>query len=640
MKALFLHCNSIYFRPLQKAIPSAEEVSEKLKKEGEKINEALVVFTSVEVNDDEGCVLQLTDEIKNVLKQIKAKNVVIYPYVHLSQSPAQPSLALDLLMKAEKEVKKLKGIEVVRAPFGWYKEFDINVKGHPLSELSREIKPSEAKSKEKKVSEKEEISKALKAEEKAISSWYILDLDGNLHKITLKGEEISGFDFSEYENLEKFARYEMKKIRAVNVEPPHVKYMRELELVDYENASDPGNFRFYPKGKIIKALLEEFVTKQILDYGALEVETPIMYDFEHPALKAYLNKFPARQYSIITPNKKVFLRFAACFGQFIMASQAGISYKHLPLRLYELTKYSFRVEQHGELVGLRRLRTFTMPDCHCLCKDLEQAKEEMKIRFELAKRTLKGIGFTFPDDFELGIRVTKDFWQENNEFIKSLVKLFGKPALIEMWPERYFYFVLKYELNFIDALNKASALATDQIDVGNAQNYGITYIDSNNEKKYPVILHLSPSGSIERVMYALLEKAYLQEKARKKPSLPFWLSPIHARIVPVSEKYVDEAIEIAKDLNEHNELRVDVDDRDLHVGYKIRQAEMEWIPYIIVIGKKELENEVFTVRIRETGEIKEIPPGKFREMVKNKMEGMPFRPLSLPFLLSKRPRFV
>jgi len=582
-----------------------------------------VIFTAVEEGDNESCVKQLIEEVEKVAKQIKVKNFVVYPYVHLTSKPSSPDIAFNLLVSIEKNLKKLG--KVFRAPFGWYKEFKVDVKGHPLAELSREIKAQE------------EVSKALEAEKKAKSYWYIIDVEGKLHKIKFKNEKVVGFDFSDYENLRKFTEYEMKKVRAVSTEPPHVKLMRSLEYVDYEQASDPGNFRFYYKGRLIKSLIEEFVTRKMIEYGALEVETPFMYDFNHPALKNYLNRFPARQYTIITPNKKVFLRFAACFGQFIMASQANISYKHLPLNLYELAK-SFRVEQRGELVGLKRLRVFTMPDCHCLCKDINQAKEEMKKRFLLAKEILEGIGFDIKKDFELAIRVTKDFWKKHNAFIKSLVKFFGKPALLEMWDKRYFYFCLKYELNFVDNLNKAAALTTDQIDVENSKNYGITYVDKNNKRKYPIILHLSPSGAIERVIYALLEKAYSDEKKGKKPMLPYWLCPTQVRIIPVSEKYVKEAIEFAQDLNIHQEARADVDDRNLHVSKKVLEAEKEWVPYIIVIGEEELNKQILTVRMREENKIVKIEPGEFRKIIKEKQGNMPFKPLPL-ILLSKKPSF-
>ncbi len=637
MKILTLHCDYIKFKPVKKAISKPQALSAKEKK-GLIVKECLVVLSAVEKKDEkvkDAIVKNLVANVKDIAKQVKAKTIVLYPYVHLTSEPSSPAVALYVLKQAEKELSKSKKLKIIRAPFGWYKEFEIKCKGHPLSELSREIIG--------KVEEKTKFSKAIEAEKKLVSEWSVLTLDGKMHKIKFdkKKEKLLGFDFSKYKALEKLAKYEMKKVRAVSQEPPHVKYMRKLELADYEPASDPGNFRFYPKGRLIKALLEDFVTKKMQDYKALEVETPIMYDYEHPVLKSYLERFPARQYSIQTPNKKVFLRFSACFGQFIMASQAAISYKDLPLRLYELTKYSFRVEQRGELVGLRRLRTFTMPDCHSMCADLNQAKEEMKIRMLIARRFQEEIGFNVQRDLELAVRVTKDFWNKNKKFVTTLVKDFGKPALVEMWSERFFYFVLKYDLNFIDSLDKASALSTDQIDIENAQRYGIYYTDAKNKRKVPIILHLSPSGSIERVIYALLEKAYLDEQEKKPASLPFWLSPTQVRIIPISEKFIEEAQDLAHELNEVEPfVRADIDDRPLHVEKKIREAELEWVPYVICLGKRELDKGIITVRTRKTSKIEEMKPVDFKNLMKKEQNSMSWRPLPLPVLLSKRPKFV
>src|SRR2546422_1319210 len=116
----------------------------------------------------------------------------------------------------------------------------------------------------------------------------------------------------------------------------------------------------------------------------MEVECPVMYDFEHPALKSYLDRFPARQYVVQTPNKRAFLRFSACFGQFLIMKDMVISYKQLPLSLYEMTRYSFRAEQRGEVAGLRRLRDFTKPDRHAPVSDLRMADEEVIVRLEVA----------------------------------------------------------------------------------------------------------------------------------------------------------------------------------------------------------------------------------------------------------------
>lgn len=625
MRILLIHADFIEYEVKEKAIEKAEE----LEKRFNRVEDCLVVFVAVEKYDEknkEQVVENLFDEIDKIASQLSVNSIVIYPYAHLSSDLASSEIAIETLKMAEDKIRKK--YEVFRAPFGWYKSFQIKCKGHPLSELSREIKV-------------EEVSEAIKKEEKSKSDWYIIEPNGNLNKIELRGADLFGFDFKNYKRLEKFAKYEITKSRKVDIDPPHIKLMKKLELVDYEPASDPGNLRYLPKGRLIKSSIEDYVTKKIKEYGAMEVETPIMYDFEHPALKDYLNRFPARQYKIQTPNKKVFLRFSACFGQFLLAKDMVLSYKNLPLKLYELTKYSFRVEQRGELAGLRRLRAFTMPDCHAFCKDMEQAKEEIKKRFEIAIDMQEKFGIE-KDYLELAIRVTKDFYENNEEFIKSFIKMWGKPALLEMWDKQFFYFVFKYELNFIDALEKAAALTTDQIDIENAKRYGIQFIDSDGSKKYPIILHLSPSGAVERVIYAILEKAYIEKNENKIPTFPLWLAPTQVRICCVSNLFLKDAEILAKEF-EKNNIRVDIDDRSITISKKIREAEMEWIPITIVFGEKERNDyrNKLTVRMRlkERNLIKEMTLQDVIRYIKENIEDFPSKQLPLDKFLSKRPVF-
>jgi threonyl-tRNA synthetase len=306
-----------------------------------------------------------------------------------------------------------------------------------------------------------------------------------------------------------------------------------------------------------------------------------------------------------------------------------------------MTRYAFRREKRGELTGLRRLRCFTMPDCHALVADLDQAKEEFLVRFKLSMGILEnGLELSKDNDYELAIRFTKDFYAENKDFILSMVKLFGKPVLVEMWEERFFYFVLKWEFNFVDNLNKASALSTDQIDIENAKRYDMTYVDAKGEKQYPLVLHCSPSGGIERGVYALLEKAHRDSLTGKAPILPLWLSPTQVRVIPVSEKFLDDAEKLMKQI-ESNKIRVDVDDRALSLGKRVRAAEKEWINYVLVIGEKELSSDVLPVRDRNAG--KQIRNMKLQELTKEiteKTADKPFKPLTLPKLLSKRPQFA
>jgi len=620
MRILQLHSNFITYKPVQKEIAMAEEAEKK----EVRLEEIVVLFTAVEEGDDKTSGQKAIDEVQSFLEKQKVNRILIYPYAHLSSNLAKPIEALKVV-KAMEAYAKEKCIETFRAPFGWNKQFTISIKGHPLAEQSRVILPS---GKEEK--EEEKISEAAKAEEKLKSFWYILQPDGKL-------VPVEDFDFKCHENLEKLAKYEISKVRASQQMPPHVLLMKRLEIADYELGSDPGNIRWYPKGRLIKSLLEQFVTAKMSEYGAMEVETPVMYDFRHPSLADYVNRFPARQYLLKSEDKELFLRFAACFGQFLMVHDAQFSYKQMPMKVYELTRYSFRREKSGEVVGLRRLRAFSMPDCHAFCTDLKQAEKEFMIRFKLSMQILDEIGLP-KSVYEAGVRFTKDFYEENKEFIASLARIFGKPVLVEMWKERFFYFVLKWDFNFVDNQDKAAALSTDQIDVENARRYGITYVDEKGEKQYPLILHCSPSGAIERDVYALLEKAYTEQQTHKIPMLPLWLSPTQVRMIPISDKFLKNVEKTAKELEAHC-IRVDIDDRTLTLQKKVREAEMEWIPYIIVVGQKELDSGVLPVRDRKTGEMRKMKLEELIGEIESLVAGKPFKPLPLPKYVSKRPQF-
>jgi threonyl-tRNA synthetase len=625
MRILQLHSNFIVFTPVAKEIAIAEEAE---KKEN-RVEEAVVLFIAVEEGDDAAVAQRAIDDVHAFLQKLKVNRILLYPFAHLSSNLAKPAEALKLVKTMEAYAKQA-SIETYRAPFGWNKQFTLSIKGHPLAEQSRFYAPTSTET-EVEVAKEAKISEALKAEEKLASFWHILQLDGKL-------VPIEDFNFKGHKNLDKFAKYEIKKVRASQQMPPHVPLMKRLEIADYELGSDPGNIRWYPKGRLIKSLLEQFVTSTMVAYGAMEVETPIMYDFNHPSLADYLNRFPARQYLLKTEDKELFLRFAACFGQFLMAHDTQISYRHMPLKLYELTRYSFRREKSGEVVGLKRLRAFTMPDCHAFCTDLEQAKKEFLIRFKLCINVLSGIGLS-KDDYEMALRFTKDFYEENTEFVADLAKIYGKPILAEMWAERFFYFRLKWDINFLDNQDKAAALSTDQIDVENAKRYEITYTDEKGEKQYPLILHCSPSGAIERCVYALLEKAYKEQQSGKLPMLPLWLSPAQVRLVPMSEKYTEKVEEVAKEI-EANCIRVDIDDRAFTLQKRIREAETEWVPYVIVVGQREIESGVLSVRDRAAhGKVQNMPLSELIAKIQGELKDKPFKPLPLPRNLSKRPQF-
>ena len=621
MRILQLHCDSIEYTPTKKEIKSAEDIDNP---QTQKLEELVVVFVAMEDGDDSSVAQNAISQIKNSMEKIGCKKLLLYPYAHLSSNLAKPSVAIALLKEMESGASEL---EVSHSPFGWTKSYKLQVKGHPLAESSKVV----TKDSQKITADSELTSDALEGESKIRSIWKIMSPDGTM-------SNIADFNFSKYPKLEILAKYESAKQRQVDQPPPHVALMKKMGIADYEPASDSGNMRFFPNGRLIKSLIERYVTDRVKEYGGYEVETPIMYDSEHPSMVSYFNRFPARQYNIDSDGKKLFLRFAACFGQFLMANHFQMSFKNLPYKLYELTRYSFRREQSGELVGLRRLRAFTMPDCHAFCANMNQAINEIKVRFDLSQSVLSNLGIE-KSDYDMAIRFTEDFYNENKSAIEELVKKNGKPVLVEMWTEKFFYFVLKWEFNFVDNLGKASALSTDQIDVENGDRYGIEFVDENNEKKHPIILHNSPSGAIERIIYALLEKAATDSHEGRKPQFPLWLSPTQVRIIPLKEEFNDFCEKLTDKISV-NSVRVDIDDRNESIGKRIREAEKEWIQYILVIGEKEANSENLSIRDRQTGTVRELSFDDFLNEIKEQTKDKPFTGLNFPKHISKRPNLM
>lgn len=607
MRILLIHSDYLNYNVKNKT-PVAEEI-EDAKKQGA-FDESLVVFTAVEKDDEnnpQGIVKNLVKEVIKTNDQVKAENIVLYPYAHLSSSLSSPKVAVQVLKDAE-EALVGEGLNVKRVPFGWYKAFEISCKGHPLSELSRTITAEEE--------DEEEV-------EKKPSSWSILDGD--------KLIDIDDFKF-ENDQLEKLVSYELGTGASDAGEPPHVKLMREKELCDYESASDVGNLKWFPKGRLVRDLLADYVYNLVVEQGAMPIETPIFYDLDNEAINVHAAKFGERQYRTDT-KKNLMLRFACCFGAFRVMADSFITWKNLPAKLYELSTYSFRFEKKGEVVGLKRLRAFTMPDFHSFCADMDSTLEEFSKQTDMCIQT----GLDLDVNYEIIFRATKDFYDENKDWMYSIGKKIGKPVLLEILPERKHYWSCKIDFAAIDYLGRPIENPTVQIDVESGKRFDITYLGEDGKEHYPTILHCSPTGSIERVICSLLEKTAI-EIDEKAPMLPTWLSPIEVRIITVGEDHKDFANELYDKINAEN-IRVDVDDRDESVGKKIRNAATEWIPYIFVVGDNEKESGVFSVTVRETGEKVDMTVDELIKEVLDKTKGMPYRGLPLPKDISTRINF-
>ncbi|MFX1498587.1 MAG: threonine--tRNA ligase [Promethearchaeota archaeon] len=540
---------------------------------------------------------ELKGKIKKIIKLVKERDfynvdkVVVYPWAHLSKFLSHEPNAMEVCPKIVKFLEE-KGIEAKASPFGWYKSFKVNCIGHEVAEMYRDIKLAIQPEEQVKNSE----FKIITPEGKELD----IKFDDNKDIIPLK--EIKDQDFIVFLNSELGSRRVDK-----SVEPVHIKVMKEFELVDFDPNTDAGNLRWYTKGVIMKNILKNFVEDRLIDYGAILIDTPIMYTVKNKKLTAQTARFPARSYWLESGSDRYLLRYASDFLLFDLFSSMNLKPQYFPLRAYEWEQYSFRRELEGELTGLRRLRAFIMPDLHTMCIDLSSAIEEFKKQYFLIKSLEKDLGVKSYVIF----RITKEFYKENKDWIIELIRTEESPILLELWEERYYYYVLKLERNVLSAENKSATLATNQIDVESSldymvdsdgkkrQKYDISFKDNDGNIIHPIILHNSPTGGLERVLWGLIEAA-IRTKSKIVPGFKTWLSPIQVRVITVSDDQNVYAEMVSEILNSEG-FRCDFDDREETVSKKIRQAEIEWIPYIIILGSKEQDNQTVSVRKRLIG---------------------------------------
>ncbi len=554
MKLLLIHSDYIEYEAREETPVAEDEAA----LEG-RLEEALTAFIAVEEGDEEdieSVVDGAFDEIVDVADELGVEGVMVYPYAHLSQDLASPDAAVDALKRIANRLRDDAGYEVGRAPFGWYKAFEISCKGHPMSELSRVVEPREVTAEDEE--EEEEVGP---------SEFLVMTPDGETHDAAEYRERAD-------EDLRVLIDDEVGEGSGGDgEEDKHIQMMQDKEFVGYDELSDPGNFRWYPRGKCIRDLLIDYVDNLVVDYGGMPVETPIMYDLGASCIHEHSEKFGERQYRFESGDRKMMLRFAACFGQFSIMRDMHIAANDLPFRVYEMSKYSFRREQRGELSGLKRLRAFTMPDMHTACADMEGAQEEFRRQAVLGYRTGDDLGV----DYTAALRTTRDYLDEHRDWFEEMVEEIGDPVLVEVIPERKHYWSVKIDLA-VTAGGEPMENPTVQIDVESADRFDIEYYDDEGEHE-PVLLHYSPSGSIERAFAALLETAAESDT----PSLPVWLSPTQVRFVPIGDEHTDHCAEVAETLGDAG-IRADIDDRDESVGKKIRMAEQDWVPYIAFVG--------------------------------------------------------
>jgi len=563
MKILSLHCDYIKFKPLKKALKQPEELSEARKQEI-KVEEPLVILAAIEKQDELNFHLlqQLTDEIEDIAKQVNTKKIVLYPYAHLSSSLSKPDFAQKTLEKAEKELKKLK-FEVVRAPFGYYKEFELKVKGHPLSELSRDIKFS------------------------------------GEHE----GEEVDQYDYKRLLKEVSKTKLDTSKLK----EHDHRILGQQMDLFSFSETA-PGMVFWHDKGLIIKNELIKFWREEHTKAGYQEIQTPQILDEKLWQISGHWEKFKENMFMTDYEKRSFAVKPMNCPGGMLVYKNSQKSYKDFPLRVGELG-IVHRQELSGVLAGLFRIIQFTQDDAHIFCTE-KQVEQELIGVIELIDKFYKVFNLEY--QVELSTRPKKrigseKIWDKAESTLEKVLK--KKKMKFKINKGDGAFYGPKIDFHIKDSLGRTWQMATLQLDFAMSERFDLTFVDKDNKIKRPVMLHRVIYGAIERFIGILLE--------HYKGHLPLWLSPIQVRVINFTDRNNKACEKLVQELKEKN-IRAEIDLSSEPLGGKIKQAEMEKVSYIIVIGDKEEKSGELAVRKNQ--KVTNIKRGKFIDQIRKEIE--------------------
>ena len=402
----------------------------------------------------------------------------------------------------------------------------------------------------------------------------------------------------------------------------HRKLGKELELFAFSEKVGLGLPLWLPKGTILRERLENFLRRAQVRAGYSPVITPHIASKELYVTSGHYAKYGKDSFQPIhTPdeNEEFFLKPMNCPHHCEIYKTKPRSYKDLPLRLAEFGTV-YRYEQSGELHGLTRVRGFTQDDAHIFCRPDQVEDEFMKV-IDLVLYVFKALGFDqYSAQISLRDKVNRekyigndDDWNRAEESIIKSAKEKGLPTTIE-YGEAAFYGP-KLDFMVKDALGRKWQLGTIQVDYQLPQRFELEYTGSDNQKHRPVMIHRAPFGSIERFVAILIENT--------AGNFPLWLSPDQLAVLPISEKYEDYANEIYLRLQE-KDLRGYVDHRDEKIGRKIRDAEVNKVPFMIIVGDKEQAEGMISVRKKNQGDLGSMTIEAFMNLAQEEMSQLTY----------------
>ncbi len=419
-----------------------------------------------------------------------------------------------------------------------------------------------------------------------------------------------------FENKDKLETYlkQQEDARARD----HRKLGKELDLFTFSPLVGAGLPMFTPKGTAMRNAIVEKIHSIQKKFGFQKVWIPHITKKELYETSGHWEKFGDELFHVKGQNDAEFvMKPMNCPHHTQIYASSPKSYRDLPVRFTEVTT-NYRDEQTGELLGLSRVRSLTQDDGHVFCT-IEQIEEEVQNIISVIKEFYESLDMFKKDDYWVSLSVrdlnTPDKYLGKEENWIKAEKILEDTAIKKDLPYKKIegeaaFYGPKLDFMFKDSLGREWQLATVQLDFIMPERFGLTYTNKEGIKETPVMIHRAISGSIERFMSVMIEHF--------AGAFPFWLAPTQVKILPISETHKKYSLKVCAKLREFD-IRVEVDNSDETLGKKIRNAKVSKVPYYLVIGDTELENNTITVESRDTGKIGEQPIDKFIENIKQEL---------------------
>jgi threonyl-tRNA synthetase len=547
MRALQLHVDSIEYEP----VAVEGRVFEEVDKRRYRVEEAVVLFTSVEREDTPEVASEMLRQVAEFMGRLGVKRLLIYPYAHLSPDLAKPEKALELLRRMETEARSM-GIEVHRAPFGWNKRFTLSVKGHPLAEQLR-----------------------------VVTKEYVLS------RREARAEGAS--------RLEAVQVQERAAVREEK-EPLHIRLGRELDVFSVNENVGSGLILFHPNGAIIREELIKLIREVNRRLGFREVWTPHLFRSTLWQKTGHYETFRDRMFLFRIGDEEYVLKPMNCPGHAMIYASATRSYRDLPVKISEFGTV-YRNEQPGELTGLLRVRSITQDDGHVFARpdQVEQVvREILDAAFEVLERVLGTpvhVNLSTRPEKYIG---TKELWDVAESDLRAALESTG--IKYEVKHGEGAFYGPKIDVDVEDSMGRRWQCSTIQLDFFMPERLGLEYVDQDGTKKRPVMIHRAILGSLERFTGLLLE--------HYNGRLPVWLAPLQAVVLPVKSAHSPYAERVLRALLDAG-IRAELWEEGT-LEKRIREAHRARASFVLIVGDAEARSNTVSVRDHEGKVVKGV----------------------------------